>query len=269
MTGDGVNDIPALVEADAGLSMGSGTDAAKEASDIVLLDDNFQTIIAAIKVGRTVIANIRKMLFYVISTSIGEAMTMVGALLLGFPLPVTAVQILWINLVTDGFTVLPLGLSASEQHQMEQPPNNPKSPLLSRWYINRMVATGLLMAVITLALFNRARVHGAAYATTVAFVALVVAQWANALNANFDHHSWIRNFVKPNKALLVGILLAIFFQIIAMYGPLSSAFHTVKLSASDLLLATAVPFISVLLLSDLYKFVINRPNRAPKLPNKA
>lgn len=256
MTGDGVNDIPALVEADAGLAMGSGTDAAKDASDIVLLDDNFSTIIEAVKQGRAVIANIRKMLFYLISTSIGEASSMIGALLLGLPLPVTAVQVLWINLVTDTFTVLPIGISKPEHHQMKQPPHNPKAPLLSKIMMSRTIWTGLLTAGATLFIFNKLLPQGYEYAQTAAFTAIVVAQWANALNAAFDRHSWVYIFIKPNFLLLGGIVVSVLLQVLVLYGPLQSAFGTVQLATNDLLLTLILPTIVVLLGVDLHKLFL-------------
>lgn len=261
MTGDGVNDIPALVEADAGLAMGSGSDAAKDSSDIVLLDDNFKTILAAVKQGRAVIANIKKMLFYVITTGVGQSLTMIGALLLGLPLPMAAAQVLWINIVTDGFTVLPLGLSPSEKAQMKRPPYDPKAPLLSNAYLSRIVCVSVVMAIVTLVLFNRALDQGEAYARTVAFLALVVAQLANSLNANFEIHSWVRNFTRPNKVLFGFIGLAIVFQISAMYGPIARIFDTATLQTSDMLLSIIVPLVVVLLVGDVHKYFTAKLNK--------
>lgn len=261
MTGDGVNDIPALVEADAGLAMGSGTDAAKDASDIVLLDDNFVTIVDAIRQGRAVIANIRKMLFYLISTSIGEAGAMIGALLFNLPLPVTAVQILWMNIVTDGFTVLPLGLSDPEPHQMKRPPHKPDAPLLSRVLATRTVLSGLVMAAVGLFFFNKLLPQGYAYAQTATFLSLVVGQWVNALNANFERASWVKNITKPNWKLYAGILLSIAFQLFAMYGPLRDAFGVVSLSASDIVTITIVSSLATLVAVDIHKLAVHYMKR--------
>lgn len=263
MTGDGVNDIPALVEADAGLSMGSGTDAAKDASDIVLLDNNFHTIINAIKVGRTVLANIRKMLVYLLATSGGEVLTMAGALLFNMPLPLGAVEILWVNLVTDSVTVIPLGLSPPEEHHMKQPPQNPQAPLLNKILLSRTILLSFVMAATVLIIFKLNLNQGLAYAQTMAFLGLIVVQWANALSVNFEFRSWIYNFFKPNFKLVAVIGFSIILNVLLFITPFGGAFGIVHISANDVLISIVVPTVVMLLASDAHKLVSHllRPRR--------
>jgi Ca2+-transporting ATPase len=261
MTGDGVNDIPALVEADAGISMGSGTDAAKDASDIVLLDNNFHTIIAAIRVGRTALANICKMLMYLLGTSAGEVLTMLLALAIGMPLPVVAIQILWINLVTDGVSVIPLGLSPAEPRQMHQPPRHPDAPLLNMRQVTRVATMAIVMSVTVLWVFNRYQNQDLRYAQTLAFLSLIVIQWANAFNVNVEYRSWVHNFIRPNFKLWAAIGFSVALQLIIFTTSLGSFLQISSLMWRDALVAIIVPMAVMFVAVDIHKLtwhIINK-----------
>ncbi len=265
MTGDGVNDIPALVEADASVAMGGGTDAAKDASDIVLLDNNFHTIVSAMKVGRTALANIRKMLIYLLGTSSGEVLTMIFALILGIPLPVAAIQILWINLVTDGVSVIPLGLSPAEPRQMLQPPRHPDAPLLNTRQVTRILTMSIVMSVSVLLVFTHNLDKGHVYAQTLAFLSLIVVQWANALNVNVEYKSWIYNFVRPNFKLWAAIGASILLQVVVFMTPLGKYLEVVPVVWQDAVIAIVVPVIAVLIAVDIHKFIWQRLSKSVKL----
>lgn len=256
MTGDGVNDALSLASADLGVAMGKvGTEVAKGASDIILLDDNFGSIVYAVEEGRNIYKTIKKVLMYLLSTGLGEIFAIGGAVLLGLEMPFSASQIIWLNFITDGFLVVALAMEPKDLTVLSQKMKKSDQKLVNKEMLVRMFIMGFVMMLGTVLLFNNYSNEGFLKASTMALTVLAAYQWFNIFNCRSDKKSVFRINLFSNKYLIIAFICVVVAQLFAVYTtPFNRFLNTTPISGYDWVVVIAIGS-SIIFVDEIYKLI--------------